>query len=162
MSKKSILAVSMSILVILSQAGCGGSGGSTPAGVESGSGTTATGGTGTTGTSTAPGATTPAGGTTDTGATTTTNGSTPTGGAATGGATAGVAKLTWNGSQPGVSGFKVYYGTSPKSYSSSVDVGMVSTYTVSLPAGTYYFAVTAYDAVGSESDFSNEATKLIP
>ena len=43
-----------------------------------------------------------------------------------------------------------------------VDVGNVTTYTVSnLAPGTYYFVVTAYDSSNDESSFSNEASKTI-
>ncbi len=30
-----------------------------------------------------------------------------------------------------------------------------------LPGTTYFFAVTAYDTSGNESDYSNEASKLV-
>ncbi len=43
-------------------------------------------------------------------------------------------------------GYKVYWGVSQGSYINSVDVGNVTNYIVqSLPSGTYYIAVTAYD-----------------
>jgi fibronectin type 3 domain-containing protein len=45
-----------------------------------------------------------------------------------------------------------------------VSTGSSTAYTVTgLQSGqTYYFAVTAVDASGRESPFSNEASKLIP
>src|SRR5205823_5080417 len=47
-------------------------------------------------------------------------------------------------------------------YGTPVDVGASTTYTVTgLAAGTYYFAVTAYDSSGVQSDFSNEATRAV-
>jgi hypothetical protein len=57
-----------------------------------------------------------------------------------------------------VAGYKVYYGNASQSYSSSVDVGDTTTTTLSGldPSEVYYLAVTAYDADGNESDFSNE------
>ena len=57
-----------------------------------------------------------------------------------------------------LAGFRVYYGTSSESYSSSVDVGNVaSCYVTGLGTGdTYYFAITAYDLIGNESGYSNE------
>lgn len=59
-------------------------------------------------------------------------------------------------------GYKIYYGTSSGSYSVSVDVGNVTTYTVdSLSSGTYYFVVTAYDGYENESNYSNEVTKTM-
>jgi hypothetical protein len=46
------------------------------------------------------------------------------------------------------------------SYGHSINVGNQTTYTVTgLGNGTYNFAVTAYDASGNQSDFSNEASK---
>lgn len=68
-------------------------------------------------------------------------------------------KLEWDPSESsGVSGYKVYYGTQSHNYSSSVDAGTQTTYTLTGMADgqTYYFATTAYDSTGAESDFSNE------
>ena len=74
----------------------------------------------------------------------------------------GTAKLSWDPPQEGVAGFKVYYGTSPGTYTGSIDVGMTPSYTVSgLSSGSYYFAVTATDSSGNESGFSNEVSKTI-
>ena len=61
----------------------------------------------------------------------------------------------------------MYYGTVSRNYSQAFGSGefaAASTYVVTgLPSGrTYYFAVTAVDAAGAESGFSNEATKAIP
>ena len=52
-----------------------------------------------------------------------------------------------------LAGYRVYQGTSPGVYTSSLDVGTVTGYTTSpLQEGmTYYFAVTAYDISGNES-----------
>jgi PKD repeat protein len=77
---------------------------------------------------------------------------------------AGQASLAWNASaSTGVTGYKVYYGTASRSYSTHVDVqGALSTTVPNLAAGTtYYFAVTAYNAAG-ESGYSNEASAAIP
>lgn len=62
-----------------------------------------------------------------------------------------------------LAGYKVYYGTSSRNYSESIDVGNVKNYTINnLKEGvTYYFAVTAYDIFGNESGYSNEAIKTI-
>lgn len=85
-------------------------------------------------------------------------------------AMAGDATLSWsapttytNGAtMTDLAGFRVYYGTATRSYSDNVDVGKVSTYKISnLPNGTYYFAVTAYNTAGTESAYSNEATKSV-
>jgi hypothetical protein len=67
--------------------------------------------------------------------------------------------LQWNANtDPTVTGYKVYYGTSSGNYPTHVDVGETTTYTVSnLQDGvTYYFATTDYNASGTESGFSNE------
>jgi hypothetical protein len=63
-----------------------------------------------------------------------------------------------------LSGFNIYYGTASRLYDGSIDVGNVSTARVSnLTDGlTYYFALTAYDLSGNESEYSNEVSKFIP
>lgn len=146
--KKTLFAVSLSFLVLVSQTGCGSGGGSTPSAGSS----VVTGGAGASGSGTAA-----------TGGTAATDGTASTAGSGSAGATApaGVAKLSWTPTV-GVAGFKVYYGTSPRSYANSIDVGMVSSYSVNgLAPGTYYFAVTAYDSAGNESVFSSEVSKTI-
>ena len=61
-----------------------------------------------------------------------------------------------------LNGYSIYYGTTFNNYSQVIDVGKVTTYTVaSLTDGTYYFAVTAYDTSGNESNYSNEVSKTI-
>jgi PKD repeat protein len=62
-----------------------------------------------------------------------------------------------------LAGFKIYYGTESGKYSVNIDAGSASSYTVNnLFSGlTYYFAVTAYDAAGTESTFSNEVSLSI-
>jgi hypothetical protein len=82
----------------------------------------------------------------------------------------GAATLTWAAPSTNVdgtpltslAGYKVYYGRTPGVYA-SIDVGSSSTYQVAgLTKGqTYYFAVTAYDANGNESDFSTIVTKVV-
>ena len=69
--------------------------------------------------------------------------------------------LAWDpNTEPDLAGYWVYYGTSSGIYPLSIDVDNLTTYTVSdLEEGqTYYFAVTAYDFSGNESDFSNEVS----
>lgn len=88
-------------------------------------------------------------------------------------ATSGAATLTWtapttntNGSAlTDLAGYHVYYGTSPSTLSTVVDVANPATtsYTVSnLASGTWYFAVNAYTTSGIESSLSNTGSKSIP
>jgi hypothetical protein len=74
------------------------------------------------------------------------------------------ATLAWDPSaSTNVAGYKLYIGTAPGIYNSSMNVGNVTFFTISDlgPAGTYYFAVTAYNTSGLESGFSNEVSKSI-
>jgi hypothetical protein len=63
-----------------------------------------------------------------------------------------------------LAGYKLYYGTVSRNYSSAVDAGTQTTATVTgLNEGaTYYFAATAYDTAGIESASSNEVAYTIP
>ena len=67
-----------------------------------------------------------------------------------------------------LSGYRIYYGTSPGTYIQSagqgLNVGNFTSYLVpGLNSGTrYYFAVKAYDASGVESVYSNEVFKDVP
>src|SRR5207245_641899 len=72
--------------------------------------------------------------------------------------------LAWDpNTETDLAGYKLYYGTSSGSYPSSVDVGNLTSYTLSglLEGRTYYFAATAYDLNVNESGFSNEVSKAI-
>ncbi|NOZ69431.1 MAG: hypothetical protein GXP46_09380, partial [Deferribacteres bacterium] len=64
-----------------------------------------------------------------------------------------------------LAGFKVYYGTASGNYSQVIDVNdpnQTQYQVTGLTNGqTYYFAVTAYDTSGNESDYSNEYAKTI-
>jgi hypothetical protein len=69
--------------------------------------------------------------------------------------------LAWDPStDPNVTGFKVFYGTSSHSYQFNNDAGKNTTFTVSnlRDGATYYFVVTAYNSSGIESQFSNEVS----
>jgi hypothetical protein len=71
------------------------------------------------------------------------------------------AALNWErSSSPEVAGYRVYYGTACGNYTHSVTVGNLTTNTIpGLASGvTYFFAVTAYDTNGLESNFSNESS----
>jgi hypothetical protein len=69
--------------------------------------------------------------------------------------------LAWNrDTDPTVVGYRLHDGTSSGNYTRTIEVGNTTTATVSnLTAGqTYYFAVTAYNAVGRESLPSNQVS----
>jgi hypothetical protein len=73
--------------------------------------------------------------------------------------------LAWDpNTDPDLAGYRIYYGLTNNQYSSSVDVGNRTSYTLSsLENGkTYYIAATAYDRYGDESDFSNEVVFNVP
>jgi hypothetical protein len=73
--------------------------------------------------------------------------------------------LAWDpNTESGLAGYKVYYGTASRNYSSTLNVGNWTTCTISgLAEGTtYYFAVTAYDTSGLESPYSAEVTYKVP
>jgi hypothetical protein len=88
---------------------------------------------------------------------------------------AGSATLAWTAnSETDLAGYKIYYGTTARTgtdpkvctlcgYTTKVDVGKVTTYTISnLTNGqTYYFSVTAYDTSNNESVFSSQVSKLV-
>jgi hypothetical protein len=84
----------------------------------------------------------------------------------------GTASLSWsaptdnsNGSPiTGLAGYNIYYGTDPSNLTKSIDVAgaTTTTYTVTgLTAGTYYFAVSAYNSEGVDSPLSNIGHKTI-
>jgi hypothetical protein len=79
------------------------------------------------------------------------------------GSAADDALLSWEANpEPSVSGYNLYVGTTSRGYGTPIDVGSRTTYTLAgLGSGTYYFAVTAYDAGGAESDYSNEVSKTL-
>lgn len=68
--------------------------------------------------------------------------------------------LTWEAnSEPDLSHYIVYWGTKPGVYTNnSGNIGLVTEYKTYIPDDdqTYFFAVTAVDTSGLESDFSNE------
>ena len=59
-----------------------------------------------------------------------------------------------------LAGYNVYFGQASRSYDTCIDVGMTLEHKMTtLPdTGLYYFALTAYDSVGNESDFSEEVS----
>jgi hypothetical protein len=62
-----------------------------------------------------------------------------------------------------LNGYKIYWGSSLGNYPNSASVGVgVASYTVEqLTPGTWYFTVTAVNAQGVESSYSNVASKTI-
>jgi hypothetical protein len=82
----------------------------------------------------------------------------------------GQATLSWNAPSTNedgtpltdLAGYKIYYGNTSGTYTKSLDVGNVTTYTISsLQTGTYYFVATAYNTAKFESAYSNEVSKNI-
>lgn len=72
--------------------------------------------------------------------------------------------LAWDlNEDPTVRGYRVYYGVSSRHYDASSDVGMAATTVVSgLTEGqVFYFAVTAYNGDGLESDLSAEISTTV-
>ena len=71
--------------------------------------------------------------------------------------------LSWDSNpEPEVTGYTLVYGTQPGTYTTWLDVGNSTSYTIgSLPDGTYYFAVRAYAADGRTSPFSTELVATI-
>jgi len=80
-------------------------------------------------------------------------------------ALAGSATVRWQANtEPDLQEYRVYAGTSSRTYGAPVPVGKVTSYTAgNLQEGvTYYFSVTAVDTSGNESGFSQEVSKTIP
>lgn len=74
---------------------------------------------------------------------------------------AGQANLAWDPPDisTDVTGYMIHYGSASGAYSQGVDVGNTTSFTISnLPDGQTYFAVTAYDARGYQSGYSNEVS----
>jgi len=78
------------------------------------------------------------------------------------GSFAATVELSWQANtEPDLAGYKIYYGSTGSGiYSIIIDVGNVNSYEISgLSIGTtYYFAITAYDENGNESDYSEEVS----
>lgn len=74
------------------------------------------------------------------------------------------ATFTWDANtETDLAGYKIHVGTASGSYNSTVDVGNVTSHSMTnLTIGTtYYFAVSAYNTAGNESAVSNEVSKSI-
>ena len=85
------------------------------------------------------------------------------------GSLTGSVTLRWpKNTETDLAGYKVYYGVSPSVYSVVVNVNLTSTpnnpqYIVTnlSNAVTYYFAVSAYDALNNEAPLSDEVAQSI-
>jgi hypothetical protein len=81
-------------------------------------------------------------------------------------AVAATVTLAWDRNpEPEVTSYKLYWGRASRTYTNVVNVGNVTTYTVTnLPsAATHYFALVAVTTNGLESDFSAEvSTTILP
>ena len=89
-----------------------------------------------------------------------------------GGSMAGTALLSWTAPTTNsdgsaltdLKGYHIYYGSSADLLTVQIDVNSASTtsYTVTnLTPGTWYFAVTAFNSAGLESNLSNTASKMV-
>lgn len=75
------------------------------------------------------------------------------------------ATLSWNANlEKDLAGYKIYYGNASRTYSTDVNVGNVTTYTIYnlIEGKAYFFAATAYDFTGNESGYSNEVSYDVP
>lgn len=73
--------------------------------------------------------------------------------------------LAWDPNpETDLAGYIIYYGSANRNYTNAVNVGNITTNTVSglVDGVTYYFAVTAYNTNGLESNFSNEVSYSRP
>ena len=78
---------------------------------------------------------------------------------------AATVNLAWNASSgSNVAGYKMYYGTSSRTYSYNVKVGNYTSCSLSgLQEGKkYYFAATAYNSSNVESSYSTEISYTVP
>jgi hypothetical protein len=69
--------------------------------------------------------------------------------------------LSWDpNSESDLGGYRIYYGTGTRTYNWFVDVGKVTTHTITglADGSTYYFTATAYDTSHHESTYSNEVS----
>ena len=66
--------------------------------------------------------------------------------------------------EPDLAGYKLYVGTTPGVYVGCIDVGNVTTFKATdlIRGMTYYFALTAYNTAGLESDPTSELGTQLP
>jgi hypothetical protein len=86
--------------------------------------------------------------------------------------TTGSATLSWepptsrtDGSTlTNLAGYRIHYGTAPGEFTQKITIdnaGITSAVIEGLAPGTWYFAATAYDTTGVESDYSNVGSKTV-
>ncbi|MFN0063159.1 MAG: Ig-like domain-containing protein [Myxococcaceae bacterium] len=73
--------------------------------------------------------------------------------------------LEWDpNTEPDIASYAVHWGTASRAYSNSTRIGNITTHTVTdlLGGRRYYFAVTARNTSGLDSDYSNEVFVDVP
>jgi len=73
--------------------------------------------------------------------------------------------LAWNRSpDTNVVGYNAYYGVASRTYTNTINLGNTTKATISglVEGATYYFALTAYNILGLESDYSSEISYTVP
>ncbi len=76
-----------------------------------------------------------------------------------GGAHAASVSFAWKpNSEPALAGYKLYYGPASATYTNHIALGLVTNHTVPglVNGATYYFALSAFDTNGVESDLTPE------
>ena len=74
------------------------------------------------------------------------------------------ATFSWSPNNPAPPGYKIYYGTSPGSYSNTEIInnsGLSSFLIEKLAIADWYFVMTSFNSSGIESDYSTEVSKKI-
>jgi fibronectin type 3 domain-containing protein len=73
-------------------------------------------------------------------------------------------QVTWNpNTESDLAGYKVYYGTASGVYGEPITVvNPAYTLTTVQDKTTYYFAISAFDTSGNESEKSNEISIYVP
>ena len=79
---------------------------------------------------------------------------------------AGTVTLAWDPSSGTnvIAGYNIYHGTASGTYTNVTSAGTATTLSISnlVEGATYYFAATAVDVFGLESDYSTEVSTVIP